>query len=100
MCDRLCGNQPRDSVGKSIWRKRYYNNHGSWPRTEKQQKQDAIDEKAAKEREIELMNTPVEEAHPAASPQLSQAPKVEEAPKENFVEEFVRKWHEANPGFR
>jgi hypothetical protein len=97
MCDRLCGNQPTDTAGKAIWRKRYYNNHDVWPRTDRQQKQDAIDEAAAKKREIETMNAPTETAHPAASPQLADAPKVE---KEDHVAKVVRLWHEQNPGFK
>jgi len=94
MCDRLCGNQPTDSTGKAIWRKKYYNNHGSWPRTEKQQKQDAIDEATAKKREIETMNGSTEPAHPVVSSQMSEAPQID------HVSKVVEAWHKANPGFR
>jgi hypothetical protein len=94
MCDRLCGNQPTDTAGKAIWRKRYYNNHDVWPRTDRQQKQDAIDEAAAKKREIERMNSSTEQAHPVVSPQMSEAPQID------HVAKVVEAWHKANPGFR
>lgn len=94
MCTYLCGNQPTDRTGKSIWRKRYYNNHGSWPRTEKQQKQDAINEKAAKELEGSSPE-PTVEAHPAVS-----SAQMAEAPKEDHVAKVVREWWARHPHLR
>lgn len=94
MCKELCG-----SSEATNYRKRYFNNHGSWPRTSNQQRQDVIDERAARQREIEVMNAPTEPAHPVVSQQLSDAPKVEETPV-NHVSKVVEAWHKANPGFR
>jgi hypothetical protein len=93
MCDRLCGNQPTDSRGKAIWRKRYYNNHDVWPRTDRQQKQDAIDEAAAKKREMEGMNSSSEPGHDVRS-------RAQNKPKNDPIARAVEQWHRDNPGFR
>lgn len=61
-----------------------YQKTGRWPETENQRKAREAKERAA-----------TEPAHPAAS-----SSQMADAPKVDFVSEFVRKWHEANPGFR
>jgi hypothetical protein len=69
-------------------RKEHFERTGEWPETPAQARR-----REAKERE---------QAHPAVSQQLSDAPKVEstEKPQETHTEKVVRLWHEANPGFR
>jgi hypothetical protein len=63
-------------------RKEHFERTGEWPETPNQRTR-----REAKERE---------QAHPAVSQQLSEAPKVEET----HTEKVVRIWHEQNPGFR
>lgn len=73
-------------------RKEHYERTGSWPETPNQRAR-----REAKERE-EKENGPTEPAHPVASPQLSQAPKIEEAPKaETHEEKVTRLWWAAHP---
>jgi archaellum component FlaD/FlaE len=60
-----------------------YQTTGKWPETVAQQKA-----REAKERE---------QAHPVASQQLADAPKVENAPQEDHVAKVVRLWWEAHP---
>jgi hypothetical protein len=66
-------------------RKEHYERTGSWPETPNQRTR-----REAKERE---------QAHPAVSQQLSEAPKVEstQEPKEDFVSKVVREWWERHP---
>jgi len=66
-------------------RKEHYERTGEWPETPAQARR-----REAKERE---------QAHPAVSQQLSDAPKVEETPVDH-VSKVVEAWHKANPGFR
>ena len=72
-------------------RKEHFERTGSWPETPNQRKV-----REAKERDL-AENGPTEEAHPAVSPQLANAPKVEQ---EDQISKVVRIWHEQNPGFR
>lgn len=76
---------------ESIARKEHFERTGRWPETTAQAKR-----REAKERDV-AENGPTEPAHPAVSPQLSSAPKIE---KENQIAKVVRIWHENNPGFR
>lgn len=80
----------RDAQYWARWRS--YQETGKWPETENQRKT-----REAKEREAaEPVST--EQAHPAASPQLANAPKIEEEPKEeDHVSKVVRLWWEAHP---
>lgn len=72
-------------------RKEHFERTGSWPETPNQRAR-----REAKERDV-AENGPTEQAHPAASQQLSNAPKVEQ---EDQISKVVRIWHEQNPGFR
>jgi hypothetical protein len=74
-------------------RKEHYERTGSWPETPNQRKV-----REAKERDI-AENGPTEQVHPAASQQLSNAPKVEstQEPKEDHVAKVVRLWWAAHP---
>jgi hypothetical protein len=72
-------------------RKEHFERTGSWPETPKQRAA-----REAKQRDV-AENGPTEEAHPAVSQQLANAPKVE---KEDQISKMVRIWHEQNPGFR
>jgi hypothetical protein len=71
----------------------HYQKYGVYPETVKQQKA-----REAKARDV-ADNGPTEQVHPAASQQLSNAPKVEstEEPKEDFVSKVVREWWERHP---
>lgn len=64
-----------------------YQETGKWPETEKQQKA-----REAKEKEAAEPTPEVEEAHPAASQQLAEAPKIE-----THEEKVARLWWAANP---
>jgi hypothetical protein len=71
-------------------RHEHFQKYGVYPETLKREK-----DRLAKERDL-AENGPTEEAHPAVSPQLANAPKVEET----HTEKVVRLWHEQNPGFK
>jgi len=81
------------ATNKKWERHEYFQKHGKYPETLKQEQA-----RLAKERDL-AENGPTEPAHPVVSQQLSDAPKVEETPV-NHVSKVVEAWHKANPGFR
>ena len=72
-------------------RKEHFERTGSWPETPNQRAR-----REAKERDV-AENGPTEEAHPVVSPQLANAPKVEQ---EDHVSKVVREWWARHPHLR
>lgn len=70
MCRELCGfsSTPANKNDAKWWRHTYYQNHGTWPETPKQQRT-----REAKERDEKLYG-PSEPVHPAASTQMKYIP--------------------------
>jgi ribonuclease I len=70
MCKRLCGydSTPANPNEARWYRKRHYENHGFWPKTDKQRAAAEAEARAAKEAPLE------EPTHPVASTQFKYIP--------------------------
>lgn len=73
-------------------RHNYFQKHGRYPETSKQQKA-----REAKERDL-AENGPSEEAHGVVS--SAQQDRAQSKPANDPIARAVEKWHRENPGFR
>jgi hypothetical protein len=84
---------------REYWaRKEHYERTGSWPETPNQAKRREARERAQASASTSEDN--VEQAHPAVSQQLANAPKIAEEPQEDHVAKVVRLWWTAHPHLR